>query len=171
MSLGGGAGQAHDCERVDPDFSERAAVSVTVEEEIPATPQRIFDIWEDAEAWPRWIDVIGKVTWTSDPPIGEGATRTVEMAGGIVADEEFIVWERPHHMAFRFNSMSRPLLDAFLEQYEVIDVGDDTSVVRWTISMTPRGPGRYAARAVAPAMSMVARRLLRSLATYARANP
>jgi hypothetical protein len=32
-----------------------------------------------------------------------GTTRTVDMLGGIVGDEEYLVWEPFTRMAFRFN--------------------------------------------------------------------
>ena len=57
----------------------------------------------DAESWPHWATVITNVAWTSPEPRGVGTTRTVNMRGGIVGDEEFLAWEPFSHMAFRFN--------------------------------------------------------------------
>jgi uncharacterized protein YndB with AHSA1/START domain len=160
-----------ECDRIDAEWAASAPFSFTVEGEIPATPERIFEIWLDPDSWPRWVDVIRKVTWTSEPPVALGATRSVEMVGGFVGHEEFVVWEPPERMAFRFNSTSKPALDAFLEDYRVIDLGDGTSVVRWTMSMAPQGPGRHTMKLVAPFFPLFLRRTLRKLARYAAANP
>lgn len=45
----------------------------------------------DAEAWPR----------------GVGTTRTVDMRGGIIGDEEYLVWKLFTRIAFRFNESRR----------------------------------------------------------------
>jgi hypothetical protein len=50
--------------------------------------------------------VITNVTWTGPEPRGVGTTRTVDMRGGIVGDEEFLTWEPFTRMAFRFNQCS-----------------------------------------------------------------
>lgn len=70
------------------DFVERAPVRFTVEREIPVTPQRLFEIFEDAEAWTKWAG-LAFVNWTSPKPYGPGTTRTVGL-GPIEVDEKFI---------------------------------------------------------------------------------
>lgn len=77
----------HPCERVD----------------LAIAPEQLFEVLGDAASWPRWATVITNVTWTSPEPRGVGTTRVVEMRGGIVGNEEFLVWEPFTHMAFRFN--------------------------------------------------------------------
>jgi hypothetical protein len=74
--------------------------------ELAITPQQLFEVLADAESWPHWASVITNVTWTSPEPRGVGATRTVDMLGGIVGDEEYLVWEPFTRMAFRFNECS-----------------------------------------------------------------
>ncbi|MDT5273259.1 MAG: hypothetical protein QOG95_191 [Mycobacterium sp.] len=54
----------------------------------------------DAEAWPRWASAITNVTSTSPQPRGVGTTRTVDMRGGIIGDEEYLVWKPFIRIAF-----------------------------------------------------------------------
>jgi hypothetical protein len=61
----------------------------------------------DAASWPHWASVITNVTWTCPEPRGVGTTRTVDMRGGIVGDEECLMWEPFNRMAFRFATTPR----------------------------------------------------------------
>ncbi|MDT7738546.1 MAG: hypothetical protein QOK09_1915 [Mycobacterium sp.] len=61
----------------------------------------------DTEAWPRWASAISNVTSTSPEQRGVGTTRTVDMRGGIIGDEEYLVWKPFTHIAFRFNESRR----------------------------------------------------------------
>jgi Polyketide cyclase / dehydrase and lipid transport len=94
------------CERVDVSFTDDAPFRFRNSADLAITPEQLFEVLADAESWPRWATVITKVTWTSPEPRGVGATRIVEMRGGIVGDEDFLSWEPFTHMAFRFNECS-----------------------------------------------------------------
>jgi Polyketide cyclase / dehydrase and lipid transport len=89
------------CERVDVNFTETAPYRFCNSVDLAITPEQLFEVLADAESWPHWASVITKVTWTSPEPRGVGTTRTVNMRGGIVGDEEFLVWEPFTRMAFR----------------------------------------------------------------------
>ena len=106
----------HPCERVGLDFIDSAPFRFVSTVDLTITPEQVFEILDDAESWPLWATAITKVTWTSPQPHGIGTTRTVDMRGGLVGDEEFLAWEPHSHMAFRFDRGSdRPVLDLFLE--------------------------------------------------------
>src|ERR1700739_5118904 len=94
------------CERVDVSFTENAPFRFRNSVDLAITPEQVFEVFADAESWPRWASVITKVTWTSPEPRGVGTTRTVDMRGGIVGNEEFLAWEPFTRMAFRFNECS-----------------------------------------------------------------
>jgi hypothetical protein len=49
---------------------------------------------------PRWASAITNVTSTSPQPRGVGTTRTVDMRGGIIGDEEYLVWKPFIRIAF-----------------------------------------------------------------------
>lgn len=159
------------CEPVGLDYLETARFRFTAAEVVDATPERVFEVFADGEAWRRWVQAITRVEWTSPPPYGAGTTRTVHMLGGLVAWEEFLVWEPGERMAFRIDEVSRPVVRAFAEDYRVTDVGLGQSRIDWTLAMTPPAA---AARPVALAGGAVAfgvRDTLRRLKRYLAAHP
>jgi Polyketide cyclase / dehydrase and lipid transport len=95
------------CERVDVNFTETAPCRFTNSVDLAVTPEQLFEVLADAEAWPRWASVITNVTWTSPEPRGVGTTRTVDMRGGIIGDEEYLVWEPFTRMAFASTNARR----------------------------------------------------------------
>src|SRR6201991_294519 len=110
----------HQCERVGIDFIDSAPFRFVSTVDLTITPEQVFEALDDAESWPLWATVITKVTWSSPQPHGVGTTRTVDMRGGIVGDEEFSAWEPHSHMAFRFNQASIRSIAAFAEDYRVV---------------------------------------------------
>ena len=107
--------------------------STTVD--LDCTPDQLFDVFEDADAWPQWVPPIQHVEWTSPMPPRVGTTRTVQMAGGVEITERFTAWERGRHMQFVFQTFSRPGLDGFGEDYRVTDLGNGRCRLRWTMAM------------------------------------
>ena len=104
------------CDRVGLDFIDGAAFRFVSTVNLTITPELVFEVLDDAESWLLWAAVITKVTWTSPEPHGVGTTRTVDVRGDIVGDEEFLAWEPHSHMAFRFNQGSdRTVVDLFLD--------------------------------------------------------
>ena len=137
--------------------------------DLDCTPEVLFDVFEDADAWPVWVGPIQSVEWTSPLPPREGTTRVVQMAGGIELTERFTAWERGRHMQFVFTEFPRPGLDGFGEDYRVTDLGDGRCRLRWTMAMLP-SPGLASAVigltgwTTGPAL----RRLAASLQAYVR---
>jgi hypothetical protein len=135
-------GKMHECEVVDASYAANAPVSIVAEVDIKATPEQIFEAFEDADAWPVWALPITNVEWTSPKPYGLGTTRTVTMTG-IVGDEVFIAWDYPKNMAFCFTHCSQTLIKSFAEDYIVTDLGNGLTRVKWTMGMTPQGFGKF----------------------------
>jgi hypothetical protein len=154
-----------DCERVDLGFIDTAPVRFRNSVDLAITPEQVFEVFGDAESWPRWAPVITKVTWTSPEPRGVGTTRTVDMRGGIVGNEEFLAWEPFTRMAFRFNECSTRAVAAFAEDYRV-EVIPGGCRVTWTMAQKPAGPGRLAMPMAGPLVNLVLRRFLRNLRSY-----
>lgn len=105
-----------------------------------ATPEAVFDAFEDATSWPRWVPVIASVVWTSELPPRVGSTRTVRMRGGITAEEQFLAYERGRRMAFTFERATIAGLRSFAEDYRVTDVGLGQVRVEWTMAIVADGP-------------------------------
>jgi hypothetical protein len=153
------------CERVDVSFTDTAPYRFSNSVDLSITPEQLFEVLADAEAWPRWASVITKVTWTSPEPLGVGTTRTVNMHGGIVGDEEFLVWEPFTRMAFRFNQCSTRAVAAFAEDYRV-DVIPGGCRLTWTMAQKPAGSAKLAMVVVGPLLNLALRRFLTNLRRY-----
>jgi hypothetical protein len=161
------------CERVDLSFVDSDAVQGRYlfrnSVDLAITPAQLFEVLGDAESWPRWASVITKVTWTSPEPRGVGTTRTVDMRGGIVGNEEFLAWEPFTRMAFRFNECSTQAVAAFAEDYRV-EVIPGGCRLTWTMAQKPAGPARVVMPVVGPLLNLVLRRFLRNLRNYTDAR-
>jgi Polyketide cyclase / dehydrase and lipid transport len=157
------------CERVDLSFVESAPFRFRNSVDLAITPEQLFEVLGDAESWPRWAPAITKVTWTSPEPRGLGTTRTVDMRGGIVGNEEFLAWEPFTRMAFRFNECSSRAVAAFAEDYRV-EVIPGGCRLTWTMAQKPAGPSRLAMPVVGPLLNLGLRRFLRNLRRYTDAR-
>ena len=158
--------QKYECRKINLDFFEQAPIRIISEIELPCSPEELFALFEDADAWAVWVDVIKKVEWTSPRPFTVGATRSVEMPGGMVADEEFLAWDAPRHMAFRFNQFTQKFLNAFGENYEVTDLGGGRSRLVWTVGIEPAGLSAPFLRLLKPALAWNLRSIMNELRKY-----
>lgn len=153
------------CEQVGLDFLERAPQRFTNSVDLAVTPDQVWEVLADAEAWPHWASVITNVTWTSPEPRGVGTTRVVDMRGGIVGSEEFLAWEPGRHMAFRFNESSTSALAVFVEDYR-IDATAAGCRLTWTLANRLTGAARLFSPLSAPLMNLAFRRFLANLRRY-----
>lgn len=159
----------HPCEQVGTDFVDRAPHRYSNSVELTVTPAQLFEVLGDADAWPRWASVITKVVWTTPEPRGAGTRRTVTMRGGLVGDEEFLAWQPPTTMAFRFNEASTRTVRAFAERYDVEPTPAGCRLT-WTLALDVRGPSRLAMPLGRPVMNAVFRRFLANLRRYTDAR-
>lgn len=139
------------CAPLPNDYFATAPVKLDVSVDVRASPGAVFACFRDAAAWPRWAPAITRVTWTTPPPFGVGTTRTVEMRGGMVGEEEFIAWEEGRRMAFRFTRSNVPV-EAFGEDYLVETTGGGCTRVRWLMALTPSGFSAYTTPVFAPVL-------------------
>jgi len=156
----------HACERVGLEFIDSAPFRFVSTVELAITPEQVFEVLSDAESWPQWATAITKVTWTSAEPFGVGTTRTVDMRGGIVGDEEFLAWEPYSHMAFRFNDASTGSIAAFAEDYRVVSTPGGCHLT-WVMAMKPNGMAARLGMTVGrPVMARVFQKFLYNLRSY-----
>lgn len=155
-----------ECTKVGLDFLEQTKNVFKAEEIILATPERIFEVFEDAHAWTEWAMPIQKVEWTSPRPFGVGTTRTVSMMGGMDGYEEFIAWEPGKRMAFTFVGSNKSATEKFLEDYRVTDLGDGSCRVEWYMAMETRGFSRHMMWLTRPLMRAANRRMFRKFKGY-----
>lgn len=156
----------HPCERVELDFVDRAPYRFVSTVDLAITPEQLFEVLADAASWPRWATVITKVTWTTPEPRGVGTTRTVDMRGGITADEVFLAWEPFTRMAFRFDESTTGAVAAFAEDYRVVPT-DTGCHLTWIMAIKPNGlTGRLGMFTSRPVMGWLFQRFLHNLRRY-----
>lgn len=156
----------HECEKVDLEIFDTAKNLIVSEEYIPCSAESLFRCFEDADAWPEWVNVINKVEWTSPRPFKAGTTRTVYMPGGMIAHEEFIAWDAPRHIAFRFNQFNRRFIKAFAEDYRVTDLGKNQCHLVWTVAIEQRGIAGFLAPLTRSAVAWQLQGILKELRGY-----
>ena len=88
------------------------------------------------------------------------------MPGGMVAYEEFLAWDAPHHMAFRFNQFTQTFLAAFGEDYRVTDLGNGRCRLVWTVGMEPAGAPTLVGLILKPILTLNLRKIMRNLKKY-----
>lgn len=156
----------HQCERVGLDFIDSALFRFVSTVDLTINPEQLFEVLDDAESWPQWATAITKVTWTSPQPHGVGTTRTVDMRGGLVGDEEFLAWEPHSHMAFRFNQASSRSIAAFAEDYRVKPTATGCNLT-WVMAMKPSGvAARLGMTLGRPVMARMFQKFLYNLRDY-----
>ena len=105
--------------------------------ELEASAEKVFALFEDEQAWPRWFAEISEVTWTSARPFGVGTTRTVVLQT-LTVHEHFFLWEPGRRFAFYFTGHTRPLLQRFFEDYQLEDLEDGRCRFTWRVGFQPR---------------------------------
>ena len=166
-----GSDQRKQCEPVGLEFFDEAPSVVRVTETVRATPDLIFDVFQDASAWAAFAFPITGVEWTSPFPLSVGSTRTVFMRGGMTGWEEFIAWEPGTRMAFRFNETIEGGPDAFAEDWQVRDQGDGTCEVTWTMAMSLSGVSAKLMPVSTKLMGPGNAAMLKSFRRYVESNP
>ena len=159
------AKKMHPCIVVDDNYVNIAPKKYVASVEVNATAEQVFEVFEDANAWPAWAMPIKKVTWTSEKPYGLGTTRIVEMIG-LTGDETFIAWDYPKHMAFCFTEMSESLIESFAEDYVVTPLENGKTRVQWTMAMTPRSYGKITMAIFGPFMGISLQWMLNGFKKY-----
>lgn len=155
----------HPCDPVGLDFLETAPHRFSNTVDLAITPKQLFEVFEDADAWPHWVRVINQVTWTSPKPRGVGTTRTVAMHAGLTVDEEFLAWEEGRPMSFRFNATTRKPIRGFLEDYRVEPTPGGCRLT-WAIALDAGGPLGVMSPVVLPLVRLTFASFLKKLGRY-----
>lgn len=140
---------------VDLEWIARAPQIVTVTAHFTAAPGRVFGAFADAATWPRWFPLMRSATYRE--PIGGGLGRERDVALLTLGRfrERFIAWDDPTRYAFTAVATTSPMLARFGEDYRLTPDGSGTRL-HWTMGAELRG----VARAGAPALRLIMRRLL-----------
>lgn len=123
------------CRAETLDFVERAPHEFLTEADLPAPPERVFEVFADVASWPRWFDGMKASRWTSAQQGGVGAVRRMTL-DTITVDETILAWDPGRHFAFRIDTATLPLIRAMVEDYRLERRGDGTHLV-WRASYEP----------------------------------
>jgi Polyketide cyclase / dehydrase and lipid transport len=154
------------CTKVGLDFLNESKNVFVASEVVKASPEQVFDVFEDAHSWTVWALPILKVEWTSPMPYGVGTTRSVHMMGDMIGYEEFVAWERGKRMAFSFLGCSKDATEKFLEDYRVTDLGNGTCRVEWYMAMEPKGFSRHIMFLTRPLMRVANKAMFRKFRKF-----
>jgi hypothetical protein len=124
------------CQEVNIDFLNTASEKVVNVVEIKASPEAIFEIFEDAHAWTEWFQGITGVEWTSPKPFGVGTTRTVDL-GAMKVWEHFFIWEQNKRFSFYFTQTKLPFVKALVEDYQLEAIDENTTRFTYTVAYDP----------------------------------
>ncbi len=124
------------CAPSDASIYSSAPMVLSFRQELPISPEQLFEVFEDPASWPKWAHGIGKVVWTSEKPYGVGTTRTVYFWGGMEVYEVFIAWEQDKEMAFVFYGTTQDVFERFGEHYRVEPMEKGCRLT-WTVAIEP----------------------------------
>ncbi len=150
---------------VDLDFVEKAPLRFVTEVEIAASPEQVFKVFENENAWPEWFDDIIKVEWTSPKPYGVGTTR-IGTLKRMTVYEKFIAWDPGRRFTFCLAAATLPIAHAFCEDYRLEPLGTGKTRFIYTIACEPRLLLKLAGPLGRRMMDSMLRKAARSLAAY-----
>jgi carbon monoxide dehydrogenase subunit G len=159
------------CKPLSVEDFDRLSNSLRFETILQATPEQVFEVFEDPDSWPIWAGGIEKVTWTSPKPFGVGTTRDVELLGGLIAHEHFFVWEPPYRMAFYFVGTNRAAVQSLAEHYELQPLSGGRTRFVWQVAYEPLGPLRHVSVLLRPAVRLLGARIAHGLQRYVQQLP
>lgn len=157
------------CRPVDLDFVDSAPLRFVSEVEIAASPEQVFNIFEDENAWPKWFDDIVKVEWTSPKPYGVGTTR-IGTLKRMTVHEKFIAWDPGRRFAFCLTAATLPIAHAFCEDYRLKPLGNGKTRFTYTIACEPRWLLKLAGPLGRRMMDTMLRKAAHSLAAFMQAE-
>lgn len=146
--------KTHHYREVDGTYFDAAPAGDKLRQSIPASAAATFRSFEDAEAWPQWLDAIDEVTWTTPQPFGVGTTREIKGRAGVIS-EYFFAWDNGRRMSFFFDRGPLRVVGAFAEDYELVPTGDDSCELVWRYAF--ECPGGY--RVLQPLIAFVFKRM------------
>ena len=100
-----------------------------------ASPDAVWSVLADQEAWPSWFPRITKVA-VAPGPVGVGAQRTVTLRG-LTVEERFIGWEPGRLFAFTGVAVRPNAFSALVEQCVLEPTPTGGTDITWVQSLSP----------------------------------
>ncbi len=121
-----------ECRPETLDFIKRAPAVFVNEADLPASPERVFEVFADITTWPKWFDDMKRTRWLPGSKGGLGDQRVMEL-GLLTVTETFLAWEPGARFCFRIDSASLPLLNALVEDYQITALPDGRTHLDWRV--------------------------------------
>ena len=153
------------CRAVGVDFLETAPNVIVHVVDLAATPEQIFDVFEDESSWPQWYGGITGVNWTTPKPYGVDTTRAVRL-GALKVHEHFIHWEDNKRFAFYLSKTNLPFVKVLVEDYLLEPISDTTTRFTYTVAYEPAIPLSLLGPLGKAALSRTFKQAAESLARY-----
>ena len=126
----------HPRDPVGLELINTARFRTTNSVDLPITPSQLWQVLEDAEAYPQW-SYVTRMSWTSPRPVRVGSTRAIDTrVGGHVIDE-VIACHPQVHLAFRVNAVSAPSEGASVEEFRIEPTAQGCRLT-WTLAHDPK---------------------------------
>ena len=152
------------CDRVGLELIHTARFRCINSVDLSITPSQLWQVIEDADAWPQW-SYVTRMSWTGPRPLRVGSTRTIETRSGGHAVDEVIAWHPQVHLALRMNAVSVPTSGASVEEFRIEPTPQGCRLT-WTMAHDPKKPPPLAKLLAKPLMNLKYRQYLAKLATY-----
>jgi hypothetical protein len=120
----------------DVHFLDRARFELKNEAIIPASPERVFEIFATGERQSEWFKDFVGYRWTSGAPYGVGSTREVELKM-LRVKERFFVWEPGKRMSFSIEAITLPLVTQMAEDLRFEPSGNGATWLGWRAAYEP----------------------------------
>jgi ribosome-associated toxin RatA of RatAB toxin-antitoxin module len=124
------------CDPIELAYLDTAPYRIENQVIVKASPERVFELFEDGNSWVQWVDAIDRVEWTSPQPFGVGTTRTVRLKA-LTVYEKFIAWDRGKQLSFYFSSTSLPFARAFGEDYQLEPIDNGNTKITHIVGFEP----------------------------------
>jgi len=152
------------CDPVGLELIDTARFRSTNSIDLPLTPEQLWQVLEDEEAWPQW-SYVTRMSWTGPRPRGIGSTRAIETRSGGHVVDEVIAWHPQSHLAFRVISSSADTEGASVEEFRIEPTAQGCRVT-WTLAHDPKNPPLLARLVAGRVMDSKYREYLKKLRSY-----
>lgn len=123
----------------DIEFVDTAPVRIEAEVVVDASPEAIWEVLTDDEAWPEWFGSPLSAVERTSTDRGVGSTRRVTLGRGraaAVIDERFIAWE-PHRLWAFTGVGGPPLFRSLVERCTIHVEGPGRTRITYTMAIEP----------------------------------
>ncbi|MBW2268483.1 MAG: SRPBCC family protein [Deltaproteobacteria bacterium] len=120
---------------VELDYLASAPAIWTMEAEVRAPRQSVWEAFADATTWKDWFPHVEEASYDGSPPYGVGTIRRSNVAGALHV-ETMLAWDEFSRWGYRVDQATARLSTAQIEINEFRDSPTGTTV-RWIIACQP----------------------------------